>query len=378
MPEPAVVTHAPVPEAELLQDAIGPVEASLISREPLGDGTVAGFEVAEGSGAQTYFVDTSRLAVAEETGIVAEDGGARPSARIWLHPADPHLPALAASAFGASLGVLLGRLGISVAGDAEMVAYRPGRRGVIRVPTQTSAVWIKVVRPRRLQRIVDAHRACAEAGLPVPDLLGWADDGLIVLGTARGVPAADADWTPDRLLAATDDLRARVARVPTDARVKPIGARLPWYASRLRQDADATRLVRQIGERLEQLDPMPTTTVHGDLHFGQLFLTGQAITGVIDVDTVGVGAPAEDAAAFISHAIASARLTESGRAITVWTLAESALARWDSDPGVRPATAVHLLGHSIAATDIGDDISAAAFAADAARILAGGAADPGD
>ncbi|RZI83558.1 MAG: hypothetical protein EOO67_17240, partial [Microbacterium sp.] len=106
------------------------------SREPLGTGTVTGFEIRHPAGAggpeipdgAVAYVDSSQLAVAHETGLVLEG-----VARVWIHPADPHLPALAPAAYGHAAEVLLGRLGIAAGtGAPQIVGYRPGRRAVLR------------------------------------------------------------------------------------------------------------------------------------------------------------------------------------------------------------------------------------------------------
>ena len=95
--------------------------------------------------------------------------------------------------------------------------------------------------------------------------------------------------------------------------------------------------------------------MHGDLHFGQLFLDEEgAVAAVIDVDTAGRGDPAEDSAAFVAHAVASALITVSpGGRERVWQLADAAHARWGG-PTATPLTAVHLVGHAIGALDRGE------------------------
>ena len=58
-------------EAALLCEALELDESQLheFSREPLGDGTVAGFQVHDGAHTVTAYVDTSGIAVAAETGL---------------------------------------------------------------------------------------------------------------------------------------------------------------------------------------------------------------------------------------------------------------------------------------------------------------------
>lgn len=333
--------------------AVSPDDVTSLSREPLGDGAVAGFVMPDGAIA---YVDTSGLPVAQETGLALEG-----VARVWAHPADPHLPALAPAAFGHAAEVLLRRLGIAADGMPEFVGYRPGRRAVLRVPLADGGhVWVKVVRPRRIARIAEVHEELRRHGLPVPAVRGWSPEGLLVLDGARGVAATDAEWTPDAFLDAVDVLRARLADAPLDGPARTsLAARLPWYAD---------SLVRALPDRREQVtalaaacgavlavDAGAAATIHGDLHLGQLFLDGGEISGLIDVDTAGHGAPVDDEAVFIGHAVASALLTaeHGGDAGRVWALADAARARWSADERTSALIAVHLLGHALGAVSGG-------------------------
>lgn len=369
-------------EAELLRDALDlavHTPVTLLSREPFGDGAIAGFEVATpGAAPLTYFVDTSRRVVSQETGMLLGSPTA-PECRIWVHPADPYLPALAPAAFSQAAETLLARLGVVAMEPPRIVGYRAGRRAVLRVAVRGGVRWIKVVPPRRVERIVDTHRRLADAGLPMADLVGWSADGLVVFDQARGTGAPDVAWRPDALLDAVDGLRRALAAVPLAhaARVG-LAERRDWYAARFREGADSAREARaaRVADLLERVgrawrDDEPRKTIHGDLHFGQLFLDGGGgISGLIDVDTTGRGDPDDDAAAFIAHAVASAYLTPEGRDARVWELARGALARWGSGP-VRARATTLLLGQVLGAQERGRDDAAADLLA-----LAEGVLDP--
>ncbi|MGM7665642.1 phosphotransferase [Microbacterium sp. A93] len=355
-------------EVRVLAEALGVSAESVTvhSREPLGTGSVTGLQV-DAEESLHYFVDTSGLSVAAETGLA--DAVESPSTRIWLHPADPHLPALAPVAFDDAARTLLDRLGITAIGKPEFIGYRPGRRAVLRVPIIDGAVWIKVVRPSRVQRIVRAHEAAASAGIRVPEIHGWSDEGLLVMASASGTPAADVDWDPGALLDQVDALREQFAAVDWDAPARSAAHRLDWYAGR--GDAAVARLVprtRAILARAAEVGERPRVVVHGDLHFGQLFLE-DGISAVIDIDTLGLADPAEDAAAFLSHTIASARLTEAHNRGRVWALADLAAARWAGDQLTLGLTLVHLIGHAMAAGDRGDARASAEIEAAAEALL---------
>lgn len=369
------------PEEDLLRDALGlaaEVEISLVSREPLGDGSVAAFEVrAADEQALTYVVDTSGRQVVRETGLIT-GSPETPENRVWLHPADPHLPALAPVAFADAARTLLARLGLRELGMPEIVAYRAGRRAVLRVPTGDGPVWIKVVPPSRLARIVETHRTLSAHGIGVPAIRGWSGDGLIVIDDALGVAAADARWQPDALLDEVHALRVAWASVPLQHSARTgLERRLAWYSERLGRilHADDRAVVERIVSDARACwgdeDVVP---IHGDLHFGQLFLGDSLqITSVIDVDTAGLGTPADDTAAFIAHAVASATLTPAPLGERVWALARAALARTDAatdGAAARARAATHTLGHALGAFEIGAETRAGVLLRAAASVLA--------
>lgn len=360
---------------QLLVEAleVTPEAVTCVSCEPLGAGSVSGFDVRGGDGAELrYYVDTSAQAVRQETGMVLGDVAA-PEARIWLHPADPHLPALAAIAFHDAVTALLARYGVTEATAPAFVAYRPGRRAVLRVDAPDRPIWIKVIRPSRIERIVSTHLACEREGLPVPGVLGWSPDGVLLLENAAGTPAADVMWEPERLVSLVDELRERIAGVHTTHTLRGVSGRLDWYAERLAERDDATSVARLVRDALAVTATSAREQVtHGDLHFGQLFLDEAGISGLIDVDTLGVGDAAEDPAAFIAHAIVSAVITPSEARQRVWALVQASLERW-GDARVRALTSIHMLGHALAASDRGDDALAGQLIRIAQELMQGGA-----
>ncbi|MFT4280501.1 phosphotransferase [Microbacterium sp.] len=356
-------------EAELVADALDVPRDALtpLSREPLGDGTVAGFVLADGTVA---YVDSSGLRVAAETGLVQEGVG-----RVWIHPADPHLPALAPAAFGDAASILLSRLGIPGAQMPGLVGYRPGRRAVLRVVTDEGVVWVKVVRPRRIERIVEAHRVLHAHGLPVPAVRGWSPGGLLVLDDAEGEPATETTWEPGGLIDAVGALRARLAAAPLEGPARTsLRERLPWYTAGLHALRPGRR--DQIDDIAAAVSAIPESTdrvtIHGDLHLGQLFVRDGEVSGLIDVDTAGQGSADDDAAAFLAHAVASALLTEATGGTSsarVWALADAADRAWGGSSGARALTAVQLLGHAVGAASGGDERRADALLDYAARAV---------
>ncbi|MFC5338455.1 phosphotransferase family protein [Leucobacter denitrificans] len=362
---------------------VAPEAVTLVSREPLGAGSVSGFDVAADRGGGDsgdplrYYVDTSRQGTQQETGLVLGDLNA-PEARIWLHPADPHLPALAAIAFHDAAASLLARCGVTDASAPTFIAYRPGRRAVLRVDAPDRPIWVKVVRPSRIERIISTHVACEQEGLPVPAVLGWSPDGVILFENAVGTPAAEVLWDPDDLVTQVDELRTRIASVETPHKLRGVADRLDWYADGLSHRDDAAQVARLArGALADTENQVREQVTHGDLHFGQLFLsddgTGEhsRISGLLDVDTMGIGDPAEDPAAFIAHATVSAMLTPPEARERVWSLVEIALSRWGSER-VRALFAIHMLGHALAAVDRDEEVMSRMLLRNAQVVLSGG------
>jgi aminoglycoside phosphotransferase len=76
-----------------------------------------------------------------------------------------------------------------------------------------------------------------------------------------------------------------------------VASALPQSQARL------ARLTRDIGTGLAaqaETDPVAEPT-HGDFHEGQLLVTGGAVSGLLDVDTVGPGRRVDDLACLVGH-----------------------------------------------------------------------------
>ncbi len=347
-------------EQRLLEKAIGEA-GRLIAVEPFGEGSIARFTIDAGEHAGDWFVDSSRQPVAHETGFVIRSRDGAAVARIWKHPLDPRLPALRTAVDPERLARISSAVGSDGEIEARVLAYRPGRRAVVRLTQHGVHLFVKVVRPGEAEDLAEIHRACRAAGVPAPEVVHWTPAGVVVVRDAVGTPgpvAASRMGAP-QLLDAVDELREHLRSVRTRRIARAsAGSRLDWHLRRLAADlperaADARALLPVLVPHLRRA--APATVVHGDLHIGQLFLTERRISSVIDVDTAGLGDPADDTAAFIGHAIASAVSNEvAGRAADaalLQAIADEAADRWLGDPHAAALTAVHLVGHGIRAVD---------------------------
>ncbi|MEM8905898.1 MAG: aminoglycoside phosphotransferase family protein [Actinomycetota bacterium] len=267
---------------------------------------------------------------------------------IWQAPQDPWLPGLHAVTDPAMIEDLLDDLG---AGPGEtsrrLVAYRPGRRAVVRLRRGSSSVFVKVVRPDRAERIHRNHLA-VEAVLPVPRTLGFAPDaGFVVLQALPGTVLRTALARPVRpgaeaLLGVLDLLPE-----PTDGR-RSAGWRTRSFGPllrRLRPDL-AARIdaLEAANRRAEEAVEAPTVPVHGDFHEAQLLVDGRRITGVLDIDTLALGHRIEDLATMIGHL---STLALGRRRVEVERYAAAMLRRFDAvvDPvALRSAVSSVVLG----------------------------------
>jgi hypothetical protein len=326
-------------------------------------GLVTGWRVESRIGDETstrylYLEDDDRT-LPEQPGVVRVVDDTGLGRRVWQYPDDPALPALPAIVFPEAAATVLRRLGLDVdAVSVEVVAYRPTKRAVLRVRSALGDVYVKVLPPELVESVHDRHRAWHEAGLPSPPPLAWAPEGLLLLGALSGVPgptALERHPSPVELAGGIDDLRDRIARIGLGVRARAsLGTRLDWYRSRLTRIAPALApridaAVARAEQRRARGGTVDPQVIHGDLHLGQLLIDaedGRSIVGVVDVDTSGLGDPADDTAALWTHLVV---LAEGGsRAAAL--LADDLATRWvasDAADRVAAVAVALLLGHGL-------------------------------
>ncbi len=227
---------------------------------------------------------------------------------VWRFPHDPGLPGLTAAFDETAIGEVLAALGLGKGPvQLQVRTYRPRRRAVIEATGSRGRVFVKVVRPSRVEALHERHRALVSAGVPAPQSLGWTPDGLLVLETLNGrtlrqalrvgvasLPPGEALLTLlDRLpetLTQGDRRASWLERVPHYAAV--VAAVLPDVAERAHRLSEA--IVAEAGTG-------PIVATHGDFYESQLLVERNRISGLLDVDTAGPGERLDDLACMLGH-----------------------------------------------------------------------------
>jgi aminoglycoside phosphotransferase (APT) family kinase protein len=351
-------------------------ESVAVQIEPSGRGFTHGYRVtlmdSEGAASEnTVFVETAPPEETRSGVLTLSNPTSGERVDVWLYPADPALPALRTAVYAQAAGVVLGRLGLPVEGlTVSLASYRPGKRAVVRVDTARTAYFLKVVRPQKAEPLQAKHTLWHEAGMPVPRVLGWSDEGLVALEALDGVEMIDVLERvehPGVLLDEIERLIAGIAATPSIASARTsLVRRIDWYEERLSElvpenDGMIEGTVNTITRRYRAGGaPPPARTVHGDLHLAQILVNPtmpSRVTGVLDIDTSGWGDPADDAAALYGHLIATV-IHDGGSQATVRARRCSVLAdgwrqRWfaESETGfadrAHAIAATQLLGHAL-------------------------------
>ncbi len=235
---------------------------------------------------------------------------------VWIYPQDPDLPGLARAAYVESMAELCNSHHIFTGEvrpedlSLQMIGYRPRRRAVVRVsfgePPQV--VYVKVLRARLFDDVLDRHRLLLAEGLPVAPIAAVTDDHLLVLRELPGEPLAKAIFdtaepcSAEALIELLDAMPASVGRLDrrppwSDAvghYARMVSAALPALEPKL------NRLVETISQGLAPIPPGNEAT-HGDFHEGQVHVSAGRVCGLLDTDTLGPGRRADDLACLIAH-----------------------------------------------------------------------------
>lgn len=196
----------------------------------------------------------------------------------------------------------------------ELVAYRPGRRAVVRCEVEGELRYVKVLPAYRADRAAAAARAVTVCrhipSFPsTPRLLERPEPTVLVFDALHGrllrevtTRAAPAD---DGVLDAVAGGLVAFHRAPAAELPLPVPEERgleEWVAFVAGQFSD---MVQPYEAVLATLPPAPTDAehlVHGDVHDGNVVIDGDGI-GLLDLDSLHPGHPAEDVGNLAAHLI---------------------------------------------------------------------------
>jgi hypothetical protein len=238
--------------------------------------------------------------------LVLDDGTT--SVAAWRFPHDPHLPGLARACDAAAVAALLEDLGLgSGAVHLRTRAYRPRRRAVIEATGSRGRLFLKVVRPDRVEALHQRHRLMAAAGIPVPESLGWTTDGILALQALPGQSLRHALRSRATPIPSGQEILALLDGLPADLAAGPPRPswidKAPHYAAVVAAalPTEAGRVTGLAGSLVAESRRVGPAATHGDFYEAQLLVRGGQVCGLLDVDTAGPGERIDDLACLIGH-----------------------------------------------------------------------------
>lgn len=299
--------QVPGPLAAAVAAAHGTVTAVAVSQVtwwPRRSATVSWDTIVEGGplAGRATFVGTTQDP--PEGAVVVGDGQDRVT--IWRVPHDPFLPALPTALQPEVAADVISSLGGTIVNpNTSLRAYRPTRRAVIEVTGEGHRIYLKLVKPRRLHSLHQRHLDLREM-LPVPEPLGINEQlGLLAMRSMTGATLRAS-------------LEERTAPLPHPEVVAGLPGTLPALpgAATVHSAVEAvprmvellTRLLPMEAERIHRIaegigpdDVADRVPAHGDYHEAQLLIEDGRVSGILDVDTLGVARPGDDPGTMLGH-----------------------------------------------------------------------------
>jgi aminoglycoside phosphotransferase len=227
---------------------------------------------------------------------------------VWRFPHDPYLPALASAMNPDAVASLLRSFGLGD-GPVRLVlrAYRPRRRAVVEAVGPAGRLFLKVVRPSRVEPLHRRHRLLTGAGVPAPPSLGYTPEGLLVLQVLPGRTLREVLGEGEAALPSGASILALLDRLPEELLQAPERrsrlARADHYASVVANVLpDRAEQIRQLGAAITaEAGTGPVVPVHGDFYENQIRVDQGRITGLLDIDTAGPGDRLDDLGCLLGH-----------------------------------------------------------------------------
>lgn len=271
------------------------------------------------SALMSYSAEWRRGNWMEEDQFAIEIAAGKP-AQVFGYPDDPYLPGLAQAASGIEAHDLIkDSLHVSpYKVRVEIVRYRPGSRAVLRhvLGWRRSRIgevtyYARVMRPRRVERLLTAHKVASQSEFVVPHLSGSAAEaGVVWMGnvpgdTVRTQVKNGNSPDPQVLLDGVARLWSTSAK---DAGGQPLNVAAGFQTTHnvltnLVTDDDSIRLLGRIEDVLGPFTETwtPTTLAHNDFHDDQIIVTSEGELALVDFEEIGPGDPMIDVANMMAH-----------------------------------------------------------------------------
>jgi hypothetical protein len=230
------------------------------------------------------------------------------SIAVWRFPRDPFLPGLVEAVDPAAVVELLARLGAPTREvRLRTRAYRATRRAVVEARSEAGTIYMKVLRPNRVEALQARHTALA-GRVPIPHSLGWSRHlGIVAMQALGGRTLRQAIEAGERELPSPQALVALLDRFPN---LGPEASEVKGAYQRSREHARLIGAVLPDSKGiLDEIVPVvaaatlsePAVAVHGDFHSSQLLVDTGRIVGLVDVDTAGLGQRTNDLANLVGQ-----------------------------------------------------------------------------
>jgi aminoglycoside phosphotransferase len=231
--------------------------------------------------------------------------------RVWIWPDDPELPQLKIVGVRQAADVLLDKFTTNFeATTVSVISYRPTKRAVFRLDSESETLWAKVVPEKDVEKISKQHEKLSANKLPVAALINWSKSGILLYESAAGIPAT--------ALTDTSEIEAVVRELSTFlANLQQVELGLPAKKFPSTHLQRYVRIVERFSPGIADLIKPEVSAieksfeelaghrknmnVHGDLHLDQFFYDRQTQKcTVIDLDNLGTGDIHAEIASLIS------------------------------------------------------------------------------
>ena len=242
------------------------------------------------------------------------------SETFFHYPDDPHLPGLRLAASAVDAPELLAKhVALSPYRlRVESVRYRPGTRAVLRHISSWRqsrlghvTLFVRVMRPRRVQRLLTSAVLAKESGFVIPRFVGsWEEGGVVWMtripgATVRTMIGKGIPPEPHRVL---DGLEKLWSATIESKQGRPLNllADYQWTAGLLSRSLQGDGACRILQQATDVLGPFskawrPSTLAHNDFYDDQMLVTPDGEIALVDFEETGPGDPLYDVGNMLAH-----------------------------------------------------------------------------